>query len=77
MLFFCLVEKSLLTKKRKHEILDKEEGRFGGITKAMSRIQKHYFGISRSELSDFFGGSLRRQLKARYQKTQRFRANSL
>ena len=55
-------------KKRKLEILDKEEGRYGGVQKASRRVRDKYIGISRQELSDYFGGSERRQLKARYQK---------
>ncbi len=56
--------------KRKREILNEEEGRYGGVMKAMSRIQAKFVNISRMELSEFFGGSERRQLKARYQKTK-------
>jgi len=60
----------VVSEKRKREILNKEEGRYGGVMKAMSRIQAKFVNISRKELSEFFGGSERRQLKARYQKTK-------
>ena len=64
-----LFQREIVTdKKRKLEILDKEEGRYGGVMKAAQRVREKFIGISRKELADYFGGSERRQLKARYQK---------
>ena len=65
---FLFDREIVIDKKRKLEILDKEEGRYGGIMKAMHRVKEKFIGISRKELSNYFGGSERRQLKARYQK---------
>jgi len=55
-------------KKRKHEIINREEEAFGGETKAFSRVRDMFIGISRGDIERFFRGSERRQLKARYQK---------
>ena len=65
---FLFDREVVVDKKRKHEILDTEEGRYGGVVKATSRILKKFIGISRTDVVVFFGGSERRQLKARYQK---------
>jgi len=65
---YLLGREIVTDKKRKLEILDKEEGRYGGVLKAIARVKEKYIGISRKELADYFGGSERRQLKARYQK---------
>ena len=56
---------------RKYKILNQEEENYGGIRKASDRINRKYFGISRSDVVQFFGGSERRQLKARKQKTKK------
>ena len=65
---FLFGREIVIDKKRKLEILDKEEGRYGGVLKASSRVRDKFIGISRQEIADYFGGSERRQLKARYQK---------
>ncbi len=57
--------------KRKHQILNTAEESYGGQRKAADRINRSYFGISRSDVMLFFSGSERRQLKARHQKSKR------
>ena len=62
--------KVITDQKEKASIIDKEEGLYGGKTKAFDRIARKYIGISRSDVEEAFRGSERRQLKARYQKTK-------
>jgi hypothetical protein len=73
-LLFLFDREIVIDSKRKNEILDLEEGRYGGILKAMARLQSKYVNISRKEVSEYFGGSERRQLKARYQKQKEIEA---
>ena len=57
--------------KKKFKILNREEENYGGQRKASDRINRKYFGISRSDVTNFFGASERRQLKARRQKIKK------
>ena len=52
--------------KRRKKILDEEENKYGGTTKSHYRIMRKYINVSRSALSEFYGGSERRQLKAQH-----------
>lgn len=50
--------------KRLKEILNKEEGKYGGTKKAYARVMRDYINVTRNRLREFYGGSERRQLKA-------------
>ena len=57
--------------KLKYKIINREEGKYGGLTKAYDRVARKYFGISRDDIRLFYSGSERRQLKFRMQKTKK------
>ena len=57
--------------KRRKEILDQEENKYGGTTKSHARIMRKYINVSRTMLSEFYGGSERRQLKAQYRSSKK------
>ena len=61
----------VLDEKRKHEIINKAEGGYGGLRKAADRINRMFFNISRNDVRELFKGSERRQLKAHQQKSNK------
>ena len=56
---------------RKREIIEAEEDKYGGQTKAYERLSRKFVGISRRDVQKVYQGSERRQLKARYQKQKK------
>ena len=65
---FLYEREVVVDKKRKQEILDKEEEKYGGQKKAYERLSRRYINLTRNEVQQFYRGSERRQLKARHQK---------
>ena len=60
---FLFNREIITSDKRRKEILDREENKFGGIRKSHERLMRKYINISRKQLRDFYAGSERRQLK--------------
>ena len=68
---FLFNREIITTEKRRKEILDTEENKFGGIRKSHERIMRLYINISRKQLRDFYAGSERRQLKYNFRTVSR------
>ena len=62
---------------QKKKIIEQEDEKYGGQTKAFERLSRRYLGISRRDVAKGYRGSERRQLKARFTRTDRNRIKAL